>query len=104
MEGSILPGWARDSGVYRPRRCSREQTCPVTNTEPCACGAAAAAQLSFALRSASPVAVARWCTGWTIGLGIAASHAPLEGEELVMRRLVPALDQGRRRCSGGVGH
>src|SRR5438874_1603318 len=30
-----------DSCVYRPRRCSREQTCPVTNTEPCQAGSAA---------------------------------------------------------------
>src|SRR6266511_2699331 len=34
IEGSILPGCAIDSGVYRPRRWSREQTCPVGHTDP----------------------------------------------------------------------
>src|SRR6266498_5298979 len=98
MDGSILPGWARESGVYRPRRCSREQTCPVTNTEPCRAGAMAGPRPGLGTVAAVTGGVSRTDSG------IAASRAALEGEELVVRRLVPALDQGRRRGALGVGH
>src|SRR5881398_2291494 len=98
MDGSILPGWARDSGVYRPRRCSREHTCPVTNTEPCPAGAVAGPRPGL-----NTVAVATGGVSRTDS-GIAASRAALEGEELVVRRLVPAFDQGRRMGARSVGH
>src|SRR2546430_11583771 len=97
MAGSILPGWARDSGVYRPRRCSREQTCPVTNTEPCRAGTVAG-RPGLGTVAAVTGGVSRTDSG------IAASRAALEGEELVMRRLVPALDQGRLSRARRVGH
>src|SRR2546430_17705615 len=98
MDGSILPGWARDSGVYRPRRCSREHTCPVTNTEPCPARAVAGPRPGPGTVGVVTGGVSRTDSG------IAASHAALEGEELVVRRLVPALHQGRRRGAGGGGH
>src|SRR6266545_6444765 len=104
MAGSILPGCAIDSRVYRPRRCSREHTCPVTNTDPCACGAAPAAQLPAASGSDSPVPAPVRLTGWAVVLGIAASRVVLEGQELHVDGLVPAIVQSGRRAALGVGH
>src|SRR6266511_4891495 len=104
MAGSILPGCAPDSGVYRPRRCSREHTCPVTNTDPWPCRAGAAAQFPAGLRSAWPVAVPVGLSGAAVVLGIAAYRPVREGEEFDVHGLVAAVDQGGRCEAGGVGH
>src|SRR5947207_13950274 len=86
MEGSILPGCAMDCGVYRSRRWSREQICPVRNTEPWA----------------FPEAGVRM--GVAVVLGIVAAGAVLEGQEFDVCRLVPAVDEDSRGGGGGVRH
>src|SRR6266704_4806672 len=104
MAGSILPGWARDSGVYRPRRCSREHTCPVTNTDPWPCRAGAATCPTFGLSEVTPVPASVRLAGWAVVSGIGACRPVREGEELDVHGLVPAVDQGGRRGARGVGH
>src|SRR5256885_2311869 len=74
-----------DSLVYRSRRCSREQTCPVRNTEACA--------VAVAVR-----------TGLAVVLGIVASGAVLEGHQLDVCRLVLAVDEDGRGGGGGIRH
>src|SRR5438552_15943191 len=84
MEGSILPGCAMDCGVYRSRRWSREQICPVRNTEPWA----------------FPEAAVRM--GLAVVLGIVACGAVVEGREFDVCRLVRAVGEGGRGGGGGV--
>src|SRR2546423_2711199 len=105
MAGSIFPGCSIDAGVYRPRRCSREHTWPVTNTDPCGpSGAGLADRLGPGLSTVAPVAASVRLTGTVISSGIVVSRLVAEGEEPDVGHVVVAVEQCGSGGGRGGGH